>query len=123
MATSSIFACVKSTKKLTRIEPQSTLRRLLMRPSFCWPPMSKRSMSPSFRPSSSASPSSTDRPPASSGSHLPLTISLCAGGVALWLRLNSRSTRRLARSPLKLAALTDVPLMATRRPRIIGYQS
>ena len=26
-------------------------------------------------------------------------------------------------TPLKLAALTDLPLMATRRPRIIGYQS
>jgi hypothetical protein len=33
---------------LTRIELQSTLRRLLMRPSRCCPAMSKRSRSPSF---------------------------------------------------------------------------
>ena len=41
-----------STKKLTRMEPQSTLRRLVMRPSVTWPAMSNPSRSPSFRPSS-----------------------------------------------------------------------
>jgi hypothetical protein len=37
------------TKKLTRIEPHSSLRKLVMVASTGWPAMSKRSLSPSFQ--------------------------------------------------------------------------
>ncbi|MDT4855177.1 hypothetical protein FQZ97_895190 [compost metagenome] len=86
------------TKKLACSEPQSTLRSEVMRASFCMPPMSKRRVSPSFRPSVSARPSSTLTSFFASGVQVPAVMLLCAGAALLLLRLNSRSTRRLARS-------------------------
>jgi hypothetical protein len=111
------------TKKLTRIEPQSTLRRLVILASCSWPAMSKPSRSPSLRPSVAASPSSTLAAPVSSAFQAPRVTWLWPGSVSLWLRLNSRSTRRLARASPNRSGPTGWLLMATRRPRIIGYQS
>ena len=91
---SAISAGFRMTKKLTRIEPHSSLRRLVTCASTTWPPMSKRSTSPSFRFRVLASPArprlracgrpATCRPPPG-----------CCGGSAVMVdRLNSRSTRR-----------------------------
>jgi hypothetical protein len=66
------------TKKLARIEPQSTLRSEVIFASLCMPPTSKRSVSPSFRPSVVAMPSSTLTAPFSSGFQRPATTWLCA---------------------------------------------
>ena len=61
--------------------------------------MSKRSRSPSFRPSVCARPSSTLSASASSARPAAADDACCApAGRRAWLRLNSRSTRRLARS-------------------------
>ena len=111
------------TKKLTRMLPQSTLRRLVMVDSFTCPAMSKPMRSPSFRPSSLASPSSTLAPSASSGTQRPATTWLWTGWVDACDRLNSRSARRRPRSVANASGLTGWPLMLTRRPRIMGYQS
>ena len=111
------------TKKLTRIEPQSTLRKLVILALLTWPPMSKLSASPNFKPSVLAMPSSTLIAPFSSSVHLPAMVWLCAGCLAALDKLNSRSTRRLARSSVKSSGVMDLLLTATKRPRIIGYQS
>ena len=111
------------TKKLTCIEPQSTLRRLVIFASLDWPAMSKRKLSPSLRPRVLARPSSTLMAPCSPASQRPATTSLWTGLSVLLDRLNSRSNRRLARSSSKFSGVTSLPLIATSRPRIIGYQS
>ena len=85
-------------KKLARMDVQSTLRSEVTLESSCTPAMSKRSVSPSLRFKVVAMPSSMLMAPASSGVHAPPTTWLLSGRVALWLRLNSRSTRRRARS-------------------------
>ena len=92
-------------------------------PVWAWPAMSKAMRAPSFTPSVCARPSSMLMASASPARHWPPEMLLCPGSAALWLRLNSRSTKRLARSSLKPSATTGLPLMATSRPRIIGYQS
>ena len=56
-------------KKFARIEPQSTLRSVVIFASFWMPPMSKRSVSPSLSPSVVAMPSSTLIASASSSRH------------------------------------------------------
>ena len=86
------------TKKLARMEPQSTLRSEVIFDSVCTPPMSKRRLSPSFRFSVLAMPSSTLTAPSSSSVQRPAITSLCGGFLLLCERLNSRSTKRLARS-------------------------
>ena len=62
-------------------------------------------------------------PSASSGVQRPTETGLFSGSSALCERLNSRSTRRWARSVWKSSGSTSRPLMATSRPRIMGYQS
>ena len=86
------------TKKLARIEAQSTLRSEVILDSVCMPPTSKLSVSPSLRPSVLAMPSSTLMAPASLACQRPATTTFWLGCVALCERLNSRSTRRWARS-------------------------
>ncbi|MDT4867044.1 hypothetical protein FQZ97_1019350 [compost metagenome] len=120
---SGTWATGNTTKKLTRMEPQSTLRRLVMRPSLTCPAMSKPSRSPSLSPSSSARPSSTLKASASLSCQRPATTGLCSGKVAELERLNSRSTKCWARSLVKSSGLIVLPLMLTSRPRIMGYQS
>ncbi len=78
------------TKKFTRIEPQSTLRSDVTWPDTGWPPTSNTILSPSFRPSVFARPSSTLSPSASPGTHLPATILACFGSSLELLRFNSR---------------------------------
>ena len=112
-----------STKKFARIEPQSTLRRLVMRPSTGMPATSKRMVSPRPRPRLAASRSSTLIAPGSSGVQRPAVTVLRSGSTALWLRLNSRSTVRFCASSAKLADEIGRPSIATSRPRNIGYQS
>ena len=121
--TSGTVATGYMTKKLTRSEPQSTLRRLVILAVLSWPPMSNVSASPSFRPSVSAKPCSTLMAPFSPSVQRPATTVLESGLATLLERLNSRSTRRLARSSVKLSGVMGWPLTSTNRPRIIGYQS
>mmetsp|Transcript_12878 Transcript_12878/g.30316 ORF Transcript_12878/g.30316 Transcript_12878/m.30316 type:complete len:330 (+) Transcript_12878:808-1797(+) len=96
-----------------------------MRPCTGRPPMLNASVSPSLSPSVVARPDSTLRPSSPAGAlpQRPATISLWAGAAPAWLRLNSRSARRWARSSAKRRACTASPPMAVSRPRIIGYQS
>jgi hypothetical protein len=61
------------------MELQSTLRSEVILASLCTPATSKRSVSPSFRPSVAAMPSSTLTAPASSACHCPATTVLCEG--------------------------------------------
>ena len=88
------------TKKLARIEPHSSLRRLVTRACTTWPAMSKRSVSPSLRRSVLAMPCSTDASasPGLSAYHLPATIWFEACISFMVDRLNSRSARRRASS-------------------------
>ncbi len=88
------------TKKLARIEPHSSLRRLVTFASTTMPAMSKRITSPSFRPRVLAMPCSTEASdtPGASVYQVPPTISLPSGACAIVDRLNSRFARRCASS-------------------------
>jgi len=86
------------TKKLTRIDAQSTWRIDVMRDSYNTPAMSKRKTSPSFKPKVLANNSSTLMALGSSGCHSPEMMGLLSGNVSPKVKLNSRSTKRLARS-------------------------
>ena len=120
---SGISASGNMTKKLACIDAQSTLRSEVIFPSAGVPAMSKVMRSPNLSPSVWASPCSTLTAPASFGCQRPALISLWGGRSAACERLNSRSTSRCARSSLKSVGLTGLPLMATSRPRNMGYQS
>ncbi len=111
------------TKKFACMELQSTLRSDVIFASLAVPATSKRSVSPSLRPSVSARPASTLTAPCSPGVQRPATTWLCAGCCAAYERLNSRSTRRRARSSGKSSGPIPRPFTATRRPRNMGYQS
>ena len=86
------------TKKLARIDVQSTRRIEVTRASMATPAMSKRKRSPIFKPRVLAKPSSRLKASGSSGTQAPATMLLCAGAATLCDTLNSRSTNRLARS-------------------------
>ena len=111
------------TKKLARIEPQSTLRSEVILASDCMPPISNRKLSPSCKFKVLAIPSSMLMALASCACQRPATTSLRCGSSVLYDTLNSRSTRRLARSSVKSSGDVARPLTATSRPRIMGYQS
>jgi hypothetical protein len=88
------------TKKLARIEPHSSLRRLVIFASTTCPAMSKRMVSPSLRPSVRAMPCSTDASatPGPSWYQRPAVMSFPAGAFFIDDRLNSRSASRRALS-------------------------
>ncbi|MCY1233165.1 hypothetical protein D9M72_456960 [compost metagenome] len=74
------------TKKLTRIEPQSSLRSEVTRACTCWPATSKRSVSPRWIPSVLAMPSSTEAPasvPALPSDHRPAITRLPSGSTSV----------------------------------------
>ena len=95
-----IAAGLMMTKKFARIDPHSSLRRLVIFASTIWPPMSKRIVSPSFKRSVFARPCSTEASatPGASRYQRPATTSFVAGRSAVEDRLNSRSARPFARS-------------------------
>ena len=110
-----------STKKLTLNEPQSSLRTLVTGASICKPVTSKRSMSPGFTLISFARPCSIEICGVFvSPYQVPAERRLSSGSSVVYDRLNSRSTRRFASSPLNESGLTGLPLMAISRPRTIG---
>ncbi len=110
------------TKKLARIEPHSSLRTLVIFASTISPAMSKRRLSPSFRPRRSMMLFSTDASarPGASLNHAPSTTSFPSGSALVVDRLNSRLARRRASPSAKVSLLMAAPLIAVRRPRIIG---
>src|SRR6185503_232478 len=108
------------TKKLTFIESQRSLRNDVTCALNDSDPTVNVSSSPSDQPSVLAIPSSTETSRASGANHLPALIVLCAGGCSVNERLNSRSTRRRARSSLKSASETLRPFTAVSLPRTIG---
>jgi hypothetical protein len=111
------------TKKLTRIEPHSSLRKLVIGTSTVWPAMSKRSRSPSFRFKVLARPASTDASGLLSSNHLP------AADLVLRRHLDhGRQIEFAVDQPLgaifdKGLAGDGVSLICEQRPRIIGYSS
>ena len=72
-----------TTKKLTFIESQRSLRSELMRAVKRWSPTAKLSSSPSFQPRRSAIPCSTDTSFAFGSNQRPATTVLCEGSFSI----------------------------------------